>query len=85
MNWVWNAQWQFDGDTLTLTPGSGGDVIEPGQSVSVNFSAQGATTSPTSCTFNGAACTQNSAGPLPARARHAAPLARPASPLHPGS
>ncbi len=59
VNWVWNAQWQFDGDTLTLTPGSGGDVIEPGQSVSVNFSAQGATTSPTSCTFNGAACTQN--------------------------
>lgn len=59
VDWVWNAQWQLNGDSLVLSPASGGDVIEPGQSVSVNFSAQGDTTSPTSCTFNGAACTQN--------------------------
>jgi cellulase/cellobiase CelA1 len=59
VNWVWNAQWQLSGDTLTLTPADSGDVIAPGASVSVNFSANGDTTAPTSCTFNGAACTSS--------------------------
>ena len=59
VDWVWNAQWQLSGDTLTLTPANSGDVIEPGASVSVNFSANGDTTAPTSCTFNGAACTSS--------------------------
>jgi hypothetical protein len=59
VDWVWNAQWQLSGDTLTLTPANSGDVIEPGSSVSVNFSASGDTTAPTSCMFNGAACTSS--------------------------
>jgi len=58
VDWVWNAHWQVRGDALSLRPSSSDEVIEPGDSVSVNFAAHGDTTAPASCTFNGAACSQ---------------------------
>ncbi len=56
VRYVWNAEWQFDGDSLTLTPASDDQVIEPGASATVNFVAVGGTTEPASCTFDGSAC-----------------------------
>jgi cellulase/cellobiase CelA1 len=56
VRFVWNAAWQFGGGSLTLTPGSGDQVIEPGTSVTVTFAAFGFTTQPASCTFDGSAC-----------------------------
>jgi hypothetical protein len=44
--------WQFDGDTLTIS----GETLSPGESLSLSIHGQGRTTSPTGCTFNGAAC-----------------------------
>jgi hypothetical protein len=54
---VWNADWQYAGGgsvVMTATPYD--QVIEPGASQSVNFFAQGGTTEPTSCTFDGSTC-----------------------------
>ena len=56
VRFVWNARWQFDGDSLTLTPASTDQVIEPGASMAVNFFALGDTTEPANCTFDGSAC-----------------------------
>jgi len=56
VRFVWNARWQFDGGSLTLTPASSDQVIGPGASVVVNFFAVGGTTEPANCTFNGSAC-----------------------------
>jgi hypothetical protein len=53
---VWNAQWQQGGATLTMTPASYNQVLDPGASQSVNFVAKGNTTNPANCTFNGSAC-----------------------------
>jgi chitin-binding protein len=54
---VWNAQWQAGGGaTLTMTPASYDQVLEPGTSQSVNFVAKGNTTNPVNCTFDGSAC-----------------------------
>jgi cellulase/cellobiase CelA1 len=58
VDWVWNADWQFSDDSLILSPESGDQVIEPGDSITVSFAAHGPTTAPSSCTFNGAACNQ---------------------------
>ena len=58
VDWVSNAHWQLSGDALILDPAWSDRVIEPGDSVSVHFAAHGDTTAPTSCTFNGAACSQ---------------------------
>jgi hypothetical protein len=64
---AWNADWQPDGGhSLIMTAAPYDQVIEPGASVSANFTAQGSTTSPTACLFDGAACraaTGSSAGP----------------------
>jgi alpha-galactosidase len=56
VRFVWNARWQFDGGTLTLTPAPEDQVIQPGASVTVNFFALGGATEPGSCTFDGSAC-----------------------------
>jgi cellulase/cellobiase CelA1 len=56
VRFVWNARWQFDGTSLTLTPASNDQVIEPGASVAVSFFALGDTIEPANCTFNGSAC-----------------------------
>jgi cellulose binding protein with CBM2 domain len=54
---VWNAEWQFgSGSSVTLTAASYDQVIEPGASQSVNFTGQGTSPIPTSCTFDGSAC-----------------------------
>jgi hypothetical protein len=56
VRFVWNADWQFGGGSLTLTPASNDQVIQPGASVAVNFFALGGTTDPANCTFDGSAC-----------------------------
>ena len=56
VRFVWNADWQFSGGGLTLTPASSDRVIEPGASMAVNFIALGDTTEPANCTFDGSAC-----------------------------
>jgi len=48
--------WQFDGDTLTISADSSSEDLAPGQPLSLSIHARGRTTSPTACTFNGAAC-----------------------------
>jgi hypothetical protein len=54
---IWNADWQYGrGGSVILTAAPYDPVIEPGASQSVNVVAQGGTTEPTSCTFNGSAC-----------------------------
>jgi Cellulose binding domain len=60
---VWNADWQpTQGGSVIMTAASYDQVIEPGASQSVNFTAQGNATSPTSCTFDGSACQSAAAG-----------------------
>jgi Cellulose binding domain len=54
---VWNADWQYgSGGSVVMTAAPYDQVIEPGAAQSVNFVAQGGTTAPTSCTFDGSAC-----------------------------
>ena len=53
---VWDALFHTDGDTLYLDPPSYQQTIAPGTSLTENFTANGDTTTPTSCTFNGSAC-----------------------------
>jgi hypothetical protein len=54
---VWNADWQYgSGGSVIMTAAPYDQVIEPGASQPVNFVAQGGTTEPTSCTFDGSAC-----------------------------
>jgi hypothetical protein len=54
---VWNADWQYgSGGSVIMTAAPYDQVIEPGASQWVNLVAQGGTTEPTSCTFDGSAC-----------------------------
>jgi hypothetical protein len=54
---VWNADWEYgSGGSVVMTAAPYDQVIEPGAAQSVNFVAQGGTTAPTSCTFDGSAC-----------------------------
>ena len=48
--------WQFDGDTLTISADNSSETLAPGEPLSLTINGQGRTTSPTGCTFNGAAC-----------------------------
>jgi len=53
---AWDASFQTDGDILVMNPPSYQMTISPGASLNEEFTAQGSTTSPADCTFNGAAC-----------------------------
>ncbi|HEY5990364.1 MAG TPA: cellulose binding domain-containing protein [Streptosporangiaceae bacterium] len=53
---VTGANYSTHGSKLILTPSSSQPSIAPGTSQVVLFTADGGSTSPTSCTFNGAAC-----------------------------
>ena len=53
---VWNAITHFDGDVLTLRPTTRDRPIPPRGEMSVDFIAEGPTTSPASCTYNGTPC-----------------------------
>jgi hypothetical protein len=53
---AWEALFHTDGDTLYLDPPWFQQTIEPGATLTENFAATGTTTTPTSCTFNGATC-----------------------------
>jgi hypothetical protein len=48
--------WQFDGDTLTISADNSSETLSPGEPLSLSISGRGRATSPTGCTFNGAAC-----------------------------
>lgn len=48
--------WQFDGDTLTISADNSSETLSPGEPLSLSINGRGRTTSPTGCTFNGAAC-----------------------------
>ena len=48
--------WQFDGDTLTLSADNSSETLRPGEPLSLSIHGRGQATSPTGCTFNGAAC-----------------------------
>jgi hypothetical protein len=48
--------WRFDGDTLTMSADRSSETLRPGQPLSLSIHGRGRTTSPTGCTFNGAAC-----------------------------
>ena len=54
---AWGAGWQISGgDTLVLDAPSYQPTVPPGASQSANFTAQGNTTSPVSCSIDGLAC-----------------------------
>jgi len=48
--------WQVSGDTLTISADSDSETLAPGEPLNVSIHGRGRTTSPTGCTFNGAAC-----------------------------
>jgi hypothetical protein len=48
--------WQFDGDTLTISADNSSETLTPGEPLNLSIHGRGRTTSPTSCTFNGATC-----------------------------
>ncbi len=50
------ANWQFSGGTLALNAVSGGETLAPGATEIVPISAQGSTSVPGGCQFNGGAC-----------------------------
>ena len=58
-NW-WDGvpfeHWQVSGDTLTISADNDSETLAPGEPLSVSIHGRGRTTSPTGCTFNGAAC-----------------------------
>jgi len=53
---TWDASFRTNGDILIMNAPSYQMTIAPGASVKENFVAQGSTTSPADCTFDGAAC-----------------------------
>jgi hypothetical protein len=50
------AFWQFSGGTLTLNAVSSGESLRPGSTAVVPILANGSTTLPRGCTFNGSVC-----------------------------
>jgi hypothetical protein len=56
INTVWDATYRTVGNTLIMDPPSYQMTIAPGASLSEHFVAQGTTTSPAGCTFDGNAC-----------------------------
>jgi hypothetical protein len=49
--------WQFSGDTLTISADTDSETLGPGAPLNLSIQGRGDATSPTGCTFNGAACT----------------------------
>jgi hypothetical protein len=85
--------WQFDGDTLTISADNSSETLSPGEPLSLSIHGRGRTTSPTGCTFNGAACptlrvTQQNpppwppqpSAPQPSQAGPSSPQTAPSSP-----
>jgi hypothetical protein len=56
INAVWDARFHMDGVTVVIDPRKPQATIPPGASLTENLTAEGPTTSPTSCTFNGSPC-----------------------------
>ena len=53
---VWDAKYRMSNGTLVMNPPTSQEVIAPGGSLTENITAEGSTTTPTSCTFNGEPC-----------------------------
>jgi len=81
--------WQFDGDTLTISADSSSETLSPGEPLSLSIHGRGRATSPTGCTFNGAACPtlrvtqQGSQSPQAATTSPAAPSSPQTAPSSP--
>jgi cellulase/cellobiase CelA1 len=56
VEWAWDASWHMNGDELIMDPSSDQATIGAGATITEHVMAQGSTTSPTSCTFNGLTC-----------------------------
>jgi hypothetical protein len=55
----WDATWQpAGGSKVTLAPDWFDQVIEPGQTLDLGFTAQGSRAQPSRCSINGFACSQ---------------------------
>jgi hypothetical protein len=48
--------WQYRGDTLTISADADSETLGPGAPLDLSIHGRGRTSSPTGCTFNGAAC-----------------------------
>ena len=48
--------WQYRGDTLTISADTDSETLGPGAPLDLSIHGRGSTSSPTGCTFNGAAC-----------------------------
>jgi len=57
---VWDGVFHTADGTVYIDPSSSQHTIAAGASITENFIAQGSTTTPTSCTFNGSACSASS-------------------------
>jgi hypothetical protein len=53
---VWDGSFHTRRGTLYIDPSSSQQTIAPGATITEDFIANGSTTDPTSCTFNGSAC-----------------------------
>jgi Cellulose binding domain len=54
--------WQFSGDTLTISADTDSETLGPGAPLNLSIHGWGDATSPTGCTFNGAACALSTSG-----------------------
>ena len=81
--------WQFDGDTLTISADNSSETLSPGEPLSLSIHGRGRRTSPTGCTFNGAACPtlrvtqQNPPPQQPSQSSQAAPSSPQTAPSSP--
>jgi hypothetical protein len=57
---VWDGVFHTEDGTVYIDPSSSQQTIAPGASLTENFIADGTTTTPTSCAFNGSACSASS-------------------------
>ena len=77
--------WRFDGDTLTISADNSSETLSPGEPLSLSIHGRGRPTSPTGCTFNGAACPTLRVGQQPQPQQQATPQGQPPSPSSPAA
>lgn len=53
---AWDVEWEATGDGVVARAPDRGDGLAPGESVDVNFTAEGTAQAPSSCVFNGESC-----------------------------
>ncbi|WP_026128622.1 cellulose binding domain-containing protein [Nocardiopsis halophila] len=53
---AWDVEWEATGDGVVARAPDWGDGLAPGESVEVNFTAEGTAQAPSTCVFNGESC-----------------------------